>query len=66
MIVGFSGHGTGDGAGPTEYLTDEKRKGRENERPEVVRGDPEQTRDLIDSLDFKHKYTSGVLSFAPD
>lgn len=66
MIVGFSGHGTGGGAGPTEYMTDEKRKGRENEPPEVVRGDPEQTRDLIDSLDFKHKYTSGVLSFAPD
>src|SRR5699024_7300241 len=56
----------GGGAGPTEYMTDEKRKGRENEPPEVVRGDPEQTRDLSDSLDFKHKYTSGVLSFAPD
>lgn len=66
MIVGFSGHGTGGGAGPTEYMTDEKRKGREKEPPEVVRGDPHQTRDLIDSLDFKHKYTSGVLSFAPD
>lgn len=66
MIVGFSGHSTGGGAGPTEYMTDEKRKGREKEPPEVVRGDPEQTRDLIDSLDFKHKYTSGVLSFAPD
>jgi hypothetical protein len=49
-----------------DYVTDERRKGRENEPPEVVRGDPDQTRDLIDSLEFKHKYTSGVLSFAPD
>jgi hypothetical protein len=32
--------------------------------PEVLRGDPEQTRELIDSLDFKRKYTSGVLSFS--
>lgn len=32
--------------------------------PVVLRGDPEQTRELIDSLDFKRKYTSGVLSFS--
>lgn len=32
--------------------------------PEVLRGDPEQTRELIDSLDFNRKYTSGVLSFS--
>jgi hypothetical protein len=66
VIVGFSKHGTGGGAGPVDYVTDERRKGRENEPPEVVRVDPDQTRDLIDSLEFKHKYTSGVLSFAPD
>lgn len=66
MIVGFSRHGTGGGSGPVDYVTDEKRQGRENESPAVVRGDPDQTRELIDSLDFKHKYTSGVLSFAPD
>lgn len=66
MIVGFSRHGTGGGSGPVDYVTDAKRKGRENESPAVVRGDPDQTRELIDSLDFKHKYTSGVLSFAPD
>src|SRR5690625_2157170 len=66
MIVGFSRHGTGGGSGPVDYVTDEKRQGRENEPPAVVRGDPDQTRELIDSLDFKHKYTSGVLSFAPD
>lgn len=64
MIVGFSKHGTGGGRGPTQYMTDEKRAGRENAPPVVLRGDAEQTRQLIDSLEFKHKYTSGVLSFA--
>lgn len=66
MIVGFSRHGTGGGSGPVDYVTDAKRKGRENAPPEVVRGDAEHTRNLIDSLDFEHKYTSGVLSFAPN
>lgn len=65
MIVGFSRHGTGDGAGPVDYMTDPNRTGRENAPPIILRGDPEDTRQLIDSLDFKHKYTSGVLSFAP-
>ena len=66
MIVGFSKHGTGSGRGPTQYMTNELRAGRENAPPVVVRGDAEQTSQLIDSLDFKHKYTSGVLSFAPE
>jgi len=66
MIVGFSKYGTGGGKGPTEYVTDKKREGREECEPVTVRGDAEQTRNLIDSLDFKWKYTSGVLSFAPD
>jgi len=65
MIVGFSKHGTGRGSGPVGYMTDPKPEGRENEPPVVLRGDPEQTKNLIDSLDFKWKYTSGVLSFAP-
>ena len=66
MIVGFSRHGTGKGRGPVQYVTDRQREGREDRPPEVLRGEPEQTRQLIDSLEFKHKYTSGVLSFAPE
>ncbi|MDL4071130.1 relaxase/mobilization nuclease domain-containing protein, partial [Enterobacter hormaechei subsp. xiangfangensis] len=66
MIVGFSRHGTGGGGGPVGYVTDKTRPGRENSPPEVLRGSPEATRNLIDSLDFRHKYTSGVLSFAPE
>ncbi len=34
--------------------------------PIVLAGNPAQTMALIDSLPFKHKYTSGVLSCAPD
>jgi 5S rRNA maturation endonuclease (ribonuclease M5) len=34
--------------------------------PEILGGDREQTRMLIDSLDTKWKYTSGVIAFAPE
>ncbi|HBR7710435.1 TPA: relaxase/mobilization nuclease domain-containing protein [Klebsiella pneumoniae] len=66
MIVGFSSRGTGGGSGPVNYLTDEKRQGRNEKPPTILRGSPKATEQLIDSLDFKHKYTSGVLSFAPN
>ena len=65
MIVGFSRYGKGRGSGPTQYVTDTQLEGRDNAPPEVLRGNPDNTRRLIDSLAFKHKYTSGVLSFAP-
>lgn len=65
MLVGFSKHGTGDGAGPVGYLMSKTRDGRKASPPVAVRGEPILTRQLIDSLDFKWKYTSGVLSFAP-
>lgn len=65
MIIGFSRHGTGAGHGPVSYLTDPDRPGRTDHPPVIVRGDAEQTGRLIDALSFQHKYTSGVLSFAP-
>ncbi|EBH8355366.1 relaxase/mobilization nuclease domain-containing protein [Salmonella enterica] len=65
MIVGFSRHGTGCGSGPVDYVTDKARPGREESPPVVLRGSPDDTRTLIDSLEFKYRYTSGVLSFAP-
>jgi hypothetical protein len=64
MIVAFSRYGTGHGKGPTQYITDENRARREDAAPVVLRGDPQGTCQLIDSLEFKYKYTSGVLSFA--
>jgi len=67
MIVGFSRYGTGKGSGAVDYLTADKDKDGVSRKvlPEVIRGDSDRTQKQIDSLDFKYKYTSGVLSFAP-
>ena len=62
MLIKFFSHGRGDGGGPVNYVT--RTEGREHEPPEVLRGDPEQTRDLIDSIDRQWRYTSGVVSFS--
>ena len=52
--------GAGCGSGPVGYLLGEDRK---REQATVLRGDPEQTIQLIDTLKYAQKYTSGVLSF---
>ena len=64
MIVKFFTHGTGGSKGVFDYLLND------NEQPdgkrlgaEVLRGDIDNQALLIDSLDFKQKYTSGCLSF---
>ena len=59
-------HGQGGGDGPTNYLVRPDYPGRDERPPEVLRGDVETTRDLIDSLDTKWKFTAGVLSWHPD
>ena len=65
MIVKFFRHGTGGGSAVFDYLL-----GKDGDRPdaEILRGDVDQQKLLIDSLDFKRQYTSGCLSFeeAPD
>lgn len=64
MIVKFFTNGTGGSKGVFDYLLkdkeqpDDKRVGAE-----VLRGDVDNQALLIDSLDFKQKYTSGCLSF---
>ena len=68
MLVKFFSGGTGKGASPVEYLirkTDSKGVRREP-LPEIITGNPTQTIQLIDSLDFKYKFHSGVISFAPE
>mgnify|MGYP000309544852 FL=1 len=65
-IIGFSKHGKGGGKGVGDYLMNPDIKGRENNPPECVRGDIDSTVDLIDSIDNKWKYTSGVVSFSED
>jgi hypothetical protein len=67
MLVKFFPRGVGKGRGPVEYITrkdDPNTKTLRNPAPEVIRGNPEITKQLIDGLDFKYKYNSGVLNFA--
>lgn len=59
-------HGQGAGEGPTNYLVREDYPGRDAHLPDVLRGDPEVTRSLIDSLDSKWRFTAGALSWHPD
>lgn len=59
-------HGQGCGDAPTRYLVRLDYPHRDERPPEVLRGDPETTRELIDSLDTKWKFTAGVLSWHPD
>lgn len=70
MIVKIFSRGKGGGSAPVDYLCgkDPQADGisREvtREGAEVLKGDPEITRQLIDSADFSRRYTAGVLSFA--
>jgi hypothetical protein len=55
-------------AAPVGYLTGKSgKKGiRREPSPVVVRGDPDRIKTIIDSIKFKNKYSSGVLSFSPN
>nr|CRY94324.1 hypothetical protein [uncultured prokaryote] len=64
MLIKFTGGGRGGGRQVAEYLTREE--GRGHAPPEVVRGDMDRTRDLVDSIDRQWTYTHGVLSFAAE
>lgn len=67
MVKFFRGRGTGGGRGAVDYLIRETNLDgtRRIPSPEVLRGDPELVKRLIDSLDFTRRYKPGVLSFAP-
>lgn len=64
MIVKFFTNGTGGSKGVFDYLLKDKEQA-DGKRlgAEVLRGDIDNQAMLIDSLDFKQKYTSGCLSF---
>ncbi len=64
MIVKFFTRGTGGSGGVFNYLLKDKEQ-EDGLRldAEVLRGDIDNQSMLIDSLDFKQKYTSGCLSF---
>lgn len=61
MLVKFFNRGRGGGNGPADYLMG---KNRDRGHAQVLRGDLEQTVELINGLSFARNYTSGCLSFA--
>ncbi|WP_051130982.1 hypothetical protein [Psychrobacter sp. G] len=65
MLVKFFSRGSGGGDSPVNYLLGED---REREGASILRGNPEITKELINSTDYARRYTSGCLSFeeAPD
>lgn len=60
MIVKFFSRGSGGGDSPVNYLLGED---RQREGASVLRGNPEITKELINSTDYARRYTSGALSF---
>lgn len=79
MMVRFFDHGDGSGAAAVEYLLAEEVAAYSEDRkrlpdqtvrrrvlPELIAGDPDLTRHLIDSNTRKWRYTSGVVAFHVD
>ncbi len=66
MLMKVFPHGTGEGDKPSCYLVRPDYPGRDTAPPQVLRGNPAVTRALIDSIDRRWKFTSGVLSWHPD
>ncbi|RQZ26117.1 hypothetical protein DIE14_15785 [Burkholderia sp. Bp9017] len=64
MIVKVFDSGTGPGRGPINYLLSDRDHTGKNRsaKPQIVLGDPNLTRDIIDSIPNGQKYTSGVIS----
>lgn len=64
MIVKFFRRGKEDGKAPIKYCLDAS---KERDRPpEVLAGDPELTRKLIDNCPHMWRYKSGVINFGSD
>jgi hypothetical protein len=66
MYIKVFAHGQGGGDGPINYLLRLDYPGRKDAPPEVLRGAPDLTRDLIDAQTRKWKFTSGVCSWGPE
>lgn len=59
-------HGTGSGKNAINYILNEVDHKGEQHQVDVLEGDPRAVADVIDSLDFKWRYSSTVISFAPE
>ena len=67
MLIKFIRRGTGRGRRAARYLLGKTdAAGRVRAGVEVLRGDPELAAAAADSLGFRHRYTSGVIAWAPE
>ena len=67
MHIKFLARGTGSARAAADYLLGARdATGQPREGVEVLRGDPHQAAAVADALAFEHKYTSGVIAWAPD
>ena len=67
MHIKFLAHGTGSAGKAVGYLLGERdAAGKPRGGVEVLRGNPDMVAAVADSLDFEHRYTSGVIAWAPD
>lgn len=67
MHLKFIDRGEGSTKSAVKYLLQEKdHKGKERPIVKVMHGDPDFIADLGDSLKFKHRYSSAVISWAPE
>ena len=67
MHLKFLAHGTGSARAAAKYLLGERdAAGKPREGVEVLRGDPNEVAAVAYSLEFEHRYTSGVIAWAPE
>jgi hypothetical protein len=65
MHIKFLAHGRGSASKAAAYvLASHDHKGIERAGVEVLRGDPQTFAAIADSLEFKNKYTSGVIAWS--
>ena len=65
--VEFIARGGGSAKAAADYLLGKRdAAGQLREGVEIRRGDPDVVAAVADSLEFKHKYTSGVIAWAPE
>ena len=66
MLVKFLARGTGSARDAADYLLGERdAAGKTRDGVEVLRG-PHQVAAVADTLPFEHRYTSGVIAWAPE
>ena len=67
MLIKFLARGTGSARAAARYLFGERdAAGKSREGVEVLRGNPDMVAAVADTLAFEHRYTSGVIAWAPE